>query len=291
MQKFLKSIGFSRVNTLEEREKLLKDVLIHPDVKHVIETEDHRLVAEISKEYLPDAGITVCGEYDHENLLHVEYMYPFFKGSQITSYERVDVEQHARTFSFAAACDDMRIGTTLIFYLLNMTEFLGISQRGKFREKDTSVSLSGLADVGAVLLPVEKEQKHQAEDEKEREHRSALYEAAQNGDQHAIESLTMEDMDLYSQLSKRVQKEDIYTIVDTYFMPYGLECDRYGVMGEITDVLTAHNSATGEKLYQISIISNDIPLDICINAADLVGIPEPGRRFKGVVWLQGKINF
>jgi len=26
---------------------------------------------------------------------------------------------------------------------------------------------------------------------------------------------------------------------------------------------------------------------VCINEADLVGIPTPGRRFKGTVWMQG----
>ena len=106
-----------------------------------------------------------------------------------------------------------------------------------------------------------------------------------------MESLTMEDIDIYTMISRRIRHEDVYSIVDSYLMPYGIECDQYNLMGEITECSTTVNSLTGEKLYQLGITTNDIPLDICVNEKDLYGIPEVGRRFKGVVWLQGLINF
>ena len=70
-----------------------------------------------------------------------------------------------------------------------------------------------------------------------------------------------------------------------------MECDLYNVMGEIERVQTYENSATKEKLLQLRIVSNDIPMDICINEKDLMGEPKEGRRFKGIVWLQGRINY
>ena len=36
---------------------------------------------------------------------------------------------------------------------------------------------------------------------------------------------------------------------------------------------------------------NELVFDVCINQKDLLGEPMPGRRFKGTIWLQGKINF
>ena len=36
---------------------------------------------------------------------------------------------------------------------------------------------------------------------------------------------------------------------------------------------------------------NEIILQVAINKVDLFGEPMTGRRFKGVVWLQGYINF
>ena len=101
----------------------------------------------------------------------------------------------------------------------------------------------------------------------------------------------MEDMDTYSMISRRIANEDIFSIVDSYFMPYGMECDRYNVMGEIEELVETKNELTGEKLYQMTISCNELQFDICMNKQDLMGEPQVGRRFKGVIWLQGNLNF
>lgn len=61
---------------------------------------------------------------------------------------------------------------------------------------------------------------------------------AREGDEDAIESLTLEDMDTYALLSQRVMKEDIFSIVKSTFMPFGIESDQYTVLGEIIDCVT-----------------------------------------------------
>ena len=43
----------------------------------------------------------------------------------------------------------------------------------------------------------------------------------------------MNDMDLYSSLSRRIMKEDVLSIVESSFIPYGIESDQYVVIGEI----------------------------------------------------------
>ena len=35
---------------------------------------------------------------------------------------------------------------------------------------------------------------------------------------------------------------------------------------------------------------NSLVFDVCVNEQDLVGQPEIGRRFKGVIWMQGAIT-
>lgn len=291
MHKFLRSIGFSRLRELDDLSRLIQDVLVHYDFKKTAVDEDGHLFAEISKEFAPDIGVTVCGIYDNENLFHMEYLFPFFWGSQVTSYEEIAVERHLATESFAGACDDMRVGTTLIFYISNAGEYISMSAGGQIKDTATSVSLSALAESGTVLFPVRKEQKAQPVDPKTLEERTSLFNAAQNGDEDAIESLTMEDYDTYTMLSHRVQNEDIYTIVDSYFMPYGMECDLYNIMGDITSCEEVRNHATGEKMYELGVLCNDVPLDVCINEKDLTGEPEVGRRLKAIIWLQGRLNF
>ena len=291
MHKYLKSIGFTNLDQKSELDKLLADVRDHYDRKKIVENEDHHLFAEISKEYGYDCGITVCGEYDEDENFQMEYYFPYFSGSQITSYEEIVVERHAGKESYAGACDDMRVGISLIYYLLNAGDYMNVRQNGMLRERQTSLTLSGLAASGTILLPVSKNVEQKEADKKLSQQRNSLIAAARNGDEDAMESLTMEDIDMYTMISRRIQHEDVYTIVDSYFMPYGIECDQYNLMGEITDCNTTVNSQTGEKLYQLGLMSNDIPLDICINEKDLLGSPEVGRRFKGVIWLQGMINF
>jgi hypothetical protein len=50
-----------------------------------------------------------------------------------------------------------------------------------------------------------------------------------------METLTIEDIDLYSKISRRAMKEDLYSIIDSCFMPCGIECDQYSVIGEIKE--------------------------------------------------------
>ena len=118
-----------------------------------------------------------------------------------------------------------------------------------------------------------------------------LMNAAKNGDQEAMESLTLEDIDTYSRVSQRLIYEDVFSIVDTYFMPCGIECDRYSILGEILELYTIQNEDSGEELYVMRLDVNELQFDICVPVKDVLGEPEEGRRFKGDIWLQGRLNF
>ena len=98
-------------------------------------------------------------------------------------------------------------------------------------------------------------------------------------------------MDLYTTLSKKIRKQDVYSLVDTYFMPYGVECDQYSVLGEIVEARKVENFLTKETVHIMKVNCNDLEFDVCINEKDLLGEPAVGRRFKGNIWMQGYINF
>ena len=118
-----------------------------------------------------------------------------------------------------------------------------------------------------------------------------LIDAARKGDEQAMETLAMEDMNLVQQISARLPQEDIYSIVDTCFMPYGLECDQYAIIGEILHVELLRNQFSGEEVYRLLLECNDVKFNVMINREDLLGEPEAGRRFKGDIWLQGRAEF
>ena len=290
MHEFLKTVGFSDLKSKKDLDAILRDVLDNYDTKKIVENEKHHSFVEISKEYGYDCGITVCGEYDEDGEFQMEYYHPYFTGGQITTYEDVSVERHAATESYAGGCDDLRLGITLIFYLINAADYLNARREPKELKAQPPLRLSGLARDGMILLPVRKDPEKVAKEKDSWQQKSSLLAAARDGDEDAIESLTMEDIDTYAMISRRIVHEDVLSIVDNYFMPYGLECDQYSILGEITDVSKTVNSMTGEKLWQMSILCNDVPLDICVDEKDLLGEPEVGRRFKGQIWLQGTIN-
>ena len=98
-------------------------------------------------------------------------------------------------------------------------------------------------------------------------------------------------MDTYTTISRRIQKEDVFSLVDTYFMPFGVECDQYSILGEIAECNLIKNTLTGEDIYLMAISCNDVVFDLCINKEDVYGEPAVGRRFKGSIWMQGYINF
>ena len=166
MHSYFRAVGFSGIRGKREMDRLIREVVTSCDEKIVVDEGDNRLFAELSRDFGYDTGITVCGAYDENDEFQAEYCFPFFRGTGITSGEDVVVERHAEKESFAGACDDVRIGVTLIFYLQNAGEYLDAKYKGALDGSRTTLTLSGLSVEGKVLLPVQKDLK-QAEKEQQ----------------------------------------------------------------------------------------------------------------------------
>ena len=290
MHKYLRSVGFSNIRSRKEMQEIIQDVMNTYDEKIAVESYPEGVFVEYSKNYGCDCGIKVCGQYDEENEFHVEYTFPFLRGTGITTQEHVVIERLAEKEAYAGASDDLRVGVTLIFYLQNPVEYILAKYRNNFRETQP-VTLTALAREGKILFPVQKDKEEVKVERELTKNRNNLIAAARNGDEEAMENLTMEDMDTYSMISERIVTDDIFTIVDSYFMPHGIECDQYSIMGEILECVTFKNILSGEEICQMTLECNDLRFDVCINRKDLIGEPQAGRRFKGLVWLQGELQF
>ena len=293
MHSFLKAIGFHDSFESERELELLLDNLFQTyDQRTVIRAEhEKKTFLELSKSFGPSMGIRLCGEMD-ETGFHRLYYYPYLLGSGVTTQEELSIDQKVDGSGYIAMADEGRIGVSLIFYVQNPGEYLRQNAGDHLRSARMTTTLSGLASSGTILLPA----KNNNEEKKDSlnayyQHHDSLITAARNGSQDAIESLTMEDMDAYAMVTRRIQNEDIYSIVDTLFMPYGMESDMYQIIGQILFFTKARNAITKECVYQMTLECNGLTFDICINETDLLGIPDVGRRFKGNIWLQGRINF
>lgn len=292
MHKFLRSVGFSEITSTKKLQELIKNTILNADSRNYTSSDrDGVVLVEFCKNFAEDMGIAVCGEFDEEDNFIFYYSYPYLKGKQISSMEDISIERHAATESYAGVCDDIKVGVTLIFYLQNMITYLKYKNADRLPVRGTSLTLSALACQGSIMMPISKSETQKKKIRQSTINRNQLIEAARRGDEDAIESLTLEDMDTYTTISRRIQKEDVFSLVDTYFMPYGVECDQYSILGEITECRNVANSLTGEKIWLMTVDCNELSFDLCVNEKDLFGEPMAGRRFKGVIWLQGMVNY
>lgn len=291
MHKYLSAIGFKQVKSREQLNKLLEYAGETFQLEKTVKLQKNVELSERVKYFTKDMGLLLCGTYDENDVYEREYYIPFFEGKGAKKFDDMALERHISKNSYAGACEYPGIGITIIYYLQNGVEYLSELNFGQLVKESTMLTLSGLAAEGKILLPVMKENKSFVETEEAIRRNHKLIKEARSGDESAIESLTMQDMDTYSMISRRIETEDVLSIVSTYFMPCGLECDQYSILGEILHYEKRENSLTKEKIYVMTVECNHLEFDICINAEDLIGEPEVGRRFKGNIWLQGRLNF
>ncbi len=295
MHSYMRAVGFgTSINGEQEVDILLDRVCQKYETRRVVRLgEENRYFLEMTKACGPNVGLCVCGELDEEGF-HRQYYFPYLRGSGDTCGGEVTVEKRVSGHSYEGVCEDGRVGVSLIFYLQNPGDFRRETEQQHLRAAHVTTTLSALSLHGVILLPQKTRETSDRSDRKREDYftqRSAMVRAAKNGNQDAIESLTLEDMDLYTMLARRTGREDILSIVDTSFMPYGMECDQYKIIGTIQFYTQAANSITGEMLWQLTVECCGMTFDVCINQRDLMGEPEVGRRFKGTIWLQGRLNY
>lgn len=290
MHKFLRSIGFSNIKK-KEMENIINDIVQYPTVEKAATDSEENEFVEISKEFGEFFGITLRGTYQEDDSFELEYYYPYFCGRTVSTRELVEVEKHAEKESYAGICDEVKIGVTLIFYLQNIVDYLSVKNGKSHMNLADGVILGALSTEGKILFPINKKEQKYTSSKENLDDRNYLIAAARDGDTDAIESLTLEDIDTYSLLSRRITHEDVLSIVDSYFMPYGIESDQYSILGEIMDFCLLQNELTKENVYYMDIVCNDLNFSLCINEKDLLGEPQVGRRFKGNIWMQGSIRY
>lgn len=289
MHSFLKAVGFSDVRSRKEVEQLISRVMEKGEERYMTHLGGKTIHAEILMEVAEDIGIALRGEYDEQGKFHPEHYFPYLRGQNISSIEPVFISKRVDTDAFTGMCDDYRLGVSLIFYLQNVTDY--ISNDCPEDRKERQITLAALASDGKILLPTMSMKEAPVKEPVDTSGRNALIEAARKGDKQAMEALTIDDIDLYAQINKRLKKEDIYSIVETTFIPYGSESDNYTILAVIEAVWERTNRMTGEELYYMVLRCNDLRFPVCINKKNLYGEPKEGRRFRGNIWMQGMVNF
>lgn len=294
MHSYLRAIGFSTCHSRRQLENIYHMVLSSPNRKTIttvnVDTSLFQMEKDFTVNRIDRMGLSLIGECDLTGNVSVEHYYPYLKGDTTLTFESITLEKQTDKESYAGVCEDSRLGMTLIFYVINIADYAKSKWFNYANRKITRVKFSGLSTEGTIILGISRSKAQRNYENLLRANRDHLLLAANEGDQDAMENLALDEVETFSQICTRVKNEDILSIVDTSFMPCGVECDHYAIVGNITAVHTITNSYSGEEIYNLSLEVNGMNLNVGINSLDLQGEPAVGRRFRGEIWLQGIIQ-
>lgn len=289
MHKYLRSIGF-RSFTNEKLDSLYYQAKENPDrVIKSIDSEGNTYI-EYRIAAAKGVGVAFRGRHREGDKFRLEYYFPYIIGTALSTKEQLEIIKESDREGYHGMCDELNLGVELIFFLQDMIPY---NKSGKIENNEIrfgGVRLSALASEGTVILPIKQTVKQAKRMRENNLKRRNLMAAARNGDEDAMEQLARDEMDMYAYAAKRAESEDILSIVKTYFMPDGIESDKYSILGSIVSVKSLTNVHTQEEIYILTIYCNRVRFDVCINQKDLLGEPQVGRRLKAKIWMQGMLH-
>lgn len=293
MHSYLRAIGFSKLKNRREQNTLITSALKNNTDKIEIEISSGIRLVQINRNFGKNLGISIIGECDNEEILSIDHFFPYCFGYHTTDQADIQIEPHTDKEAYSAVSEDYNLGMTLIYSLQNIVDYVRSTWSNDYYKNPKKVKLGALSLEGRILYGVHLDYIACPYDKQpiSSKDRQKLIAKAKSGDMDALENLTLDDMDTYSLITKRIKDEDLLTVVETYFMPYGIDNEHYSILGIIQNIEQIINEFSGEMVYNLTILCNDITLDVVINSLDLQGEPKTGRRFKGIIWLQGHVDF
>ena len=293
MHSYFRAIGFSKLKNKIEQNTLIKTALKDASDRREIDVGSDTRLIQVFYSIGDGIGLSVVAERDSSGTIMVDNSFPYCIGKTTTTQPEIQIDGHTDMEAYSGVSDDYNLGITLIYKIQNVVDYVRSIWLNDYFKNPKKVKFGALSLNGRILygvhldhmsLPYEK----QPISNKERRN---LIAKARSGDIDALENLTLDDMDTYSLASKRIKSEDLLTVIDTYFIPYGIDNEHYSILGVIKKIDEITNEFSEEMVYNLTVLCNDIYINVIINSLDLEGEPKIGRRFKGVIWLQGLINF
>lgn len=293
MHSYLRAIGFSKLKNKREQNTLITSALENATDKMEIEIGSGIRLVQINQSFGKNLGISIIGEYDNEEILSIDHFFPFCLGYHTTEQADIQIEPHTDKEAYSAVSEDYNLGMTLIYNLQNIIDYVRSTWLNDYYRTPKKVKFGSLSLEGRILYGVHLDYIAYPYDKQpiSSKDRRKLIAKAKSGDMDALENLTLDDMDTYSLITKRIKNEDLLTVVETYFMPYGIDNEHYSILGIIQNIEQIINEFSGEMVYNLTVLCNDVKLNVVINSLDLQGEPKIGRRFKGIIWLQGQVDF
>lgn len=288
MEKKLSAIGFSDINSKKKLNKILQDVINTPNLKYIIGKDNQDIFIEYIKYFGNGIGIAVRGSVDRNDKVIVNSWAPYVETSNMTEITEVDIDINDER-EYVAVCEEEQTGNEIEFYLQNVVDFLNIED-----DDDASIAgayMVGLALEGTIILPIKKDSMYRVLDAEQNKFYRTLMKLMRQGDNRAEQILQLQQIEMTETLAERLDKEDLFSVIESYFSYDDKQELTYNILGVINKIEKIQNKLTDETMYKFNISSMGIGIDICINENKLIGFPTVGMRFKGKCWIQGKLVF
>ena len=248
---------------------------------------------------------------------------PFVDGQVLNIFpmDHIVVERLIRDESYVVDAGPVTSGVTLVFSLQNPGEYLELMEEvenlpGESRKFEVNArsdlgdmelqavggaaSFGALASSGRILLPMSPDRKSAypyfppfkqvrrplSDDPTPLQDLDQLAALAEHSDRIFDNQIAL----AHSAGKRMANGENLYSVVDTMFMPFGAECDLYSVLGEIEEVLEDKNRITGTELWILLLNCNGIRMTLSVPKKSCEGVPAKGRRFEGDIWLRGAVH-
>lgn len=281
MIKMLKAVGFTEDETIDAVDHLLKLFL----VKTKIDSNNEVFKTEYGNRFecfltvAENTGVIYRGVYDKMGKMRVTHLFPAHIGKQESVCNYLNFSKRFDSDAVLALTVDMMLGE-FVFYVQNYSNLLNLecddkekhffdmeSQNDDNIKTEYRVRLSCLAEEGIIILP-----------------------SKPVGIKERVIALDSRMFPKPEAVEIDDTVNDIYSVVDTTFHPYGADSESYEIVGNILEVSEQMNKYTKEILCILLVECNNVQMEVCICKKYLKGTPLPGRRFKGKVWLQGYIG-
>ena len=125
MHSFLKSVGYTVEGNPGEIEEIIRTTILKAEYRKEVKLKRGGKLIEYIRFTTDDSGIIVVGEEDEEKKFHYKYYFPFgVSAGSINPEDEFYINKKVDSDAYTAMCDDPRVGMSLIFYVVNVVDFL-----------------------------------------------------------------------------------------------------------------------------------------------------------------------
>ncbi len=277
MVDFLSMLNIEYGNDKEAVDDFITELIDERDNYKEWSNSKYESIVDIRRRYTDDISVLVRSVLKEGQTLDVRLFIVCSDAGQFNRSENVKISYNENNIIAIAYTKAESEGAELNFILENVEDY---ETAIMYDAKVAGVYLSGFCAEGMVVFPIDEEVE-------------ASYEVGANfgAPLEAYESMPEEDLSDLTAIRELLKTEDVLSVLEVYFFPIKDLDTMYSVLGFILAIDKAWIRGSRGFLYKLKVRTMGIEIDVFINEKDLLGVPSVGMRFKGNVWLHGKIAF